>query len=94
MKKTQVPVAKSLVTFMSLRPGATWAGKYKVSTVTDSRNNKNFGNYKVLPGGPVDKDLYEYAEKVYDLLAASNISVDDTDTGEQAAERVDDNVPF
>ncbi len=92
MKRTQVPVAKILMTLMARRQGPIFAGSYSIRTVSQEGANGKFKNYAVNPAGAAPDNVRVLAEAWYKKLQTASFRVDE---GAEATEKADDeNVPF
>ena len=106
LKRAQMPIAKKLNALMSVRPGAAWAGRYRMAAFTDHKGNFTYGNIKISPSGPTDPRSIAIAEAAYALIQQGTFTVDrrgEGDTGDEggtasstngAARVEDDSIPF
>ncbi len=79
LKSKQVSAAKRLNSFLSVRPGAAWMGKYKLSTFMDRQNSYTFGNFRIDLGGPTAKDTIEFADAAYTMISKVQVKYDHAD---------------
>lgn len=73
LSRTQTKVAKKLNSFQEFRPGAAWAGKYAVSTVSETKGNFTFGSFVIKPSGATPADVASYAEGVFESLKGRTV---------------------
>jgi hypothetical protein len=77
MKRTQVPIAKNLMTLMARRPGPIFAGSYTVRTVTQEGPNGPFKNFAINPAGAAPDTVRALAEGWYTKLQTAAYRVED-----------------
>ncbi len=75
MKRTQVPIAKNLMTLMARRPGPIFAGSYALRTVTQEGPNGPFKNFAVNPAGVAPDNVRIEAEKWFKKLQSGAVKV-------------------
>lgn len=73
LKSTQVKVAKKLNNFISLRPGAAWLGKYKITSRSETKGAFTYANFLIAPAGATDAALAKFAEEVYENIKGVSI---------------------
>lgn len=83
LKRTQIPIAKKLVSLMSVRPGAAWMGKYSLGAFIDHKGKFSFGNVKIGVAGPTDPKSVAYAEACYTIIEKGAIKIDRSGEGKE-----------
>jgi hypothetical protein len=78
MSKSKVPVAKKLNSLIGCRPGALWAGLYKigVSREKSKKDGDPYFNYTVQPAGATPPALVERAAALYEQYKGKTIVTD------------------
>lgn len=76
MSNTKIKTAKKLNSLLAIRPGAAWAGLYKVSAVREEKNGNKYWNFKVDPAGPTPVAVQRAAEQLYSQFAKQTVRVD------------------
>jgi hypothetical protein len=95
MSRTKIPVAKRLNSLLSLRPGAAWAGMFRVSASREEKNGNKYFNYKIQPAGPTPAGLLPICESMYQQFEHTTVKVEGAEPDDTAtAPPTDDNVPF
>ena len=94
-KSTSAGAARAINTFLSLRKGPAFATTFKISSALKPFEEASAYVFTVQPGGPVDKETYEFASQLYTDLAGRAVS-DEGIEGDHAdgAAKDDKDVPF
>lgn len=90
MSNTKIKAAKRLNSLLAIRPGAAWAGLFKVSSVREEKDGNKYFNYKIDPAGPTPADVQAIAETLYTQFATKNVAVDRGDPDVEG----DGKIPF
>lgn len=100
MSKTSAKTAADLETYLTIRKGPSWAGRFTVSTFAKAFGSMTAGVFKVLPAGPTPDDLYDQCAALYDFVKASNAVTDtagiaaDETTAPASRQAGDEDIPY
>jgi len=96
-KSTSAGAARAINTFLSLRKGPAFATTFKISSALKPFEEASAYVFTVQPGGPVDKETYDFADQLYTDLAGRQVS-DEGIEGDHAegsgSAKEDKDVPF
>lgn len=93
LKGTGVKVAKRLNSFIQLRPGPVWGGKYKLTSAKGQAGSFTYGVYNVAPAGAASQELVELAETTYESLKGRKVNTDRDNADETSTSNKED-APF
>lgn len=91
--KTSTKAAEDLEAYLTMRPGAAWSGRFKVSTFSKSYGGNTVGVFKVMPAGKTPDDLYESAEALYEFVKTTKPETDTAGLSDETT-ATDEKVPF
>ena len=75
-KSTGLKVAKQLNSYMKLRSGPSFMGKYRLTTSTAVSPKGTYAVYQIRNAGNVDEETYRFAESVYESFKDRVLVVD------------------
>ena len=90
-KRTQVPIARNLMTLMARRSGPVFAGSYVVRTVSQEGAKGKFKNFVINPAGAAPEHVRARAEEWYQKLQTTAFRVHESAETDAAD---DDAPPF
>lgn len=94
MSNTKIKVAKNLNSLLSYRPGAAWAGLYKVAAIKEEGGGNKWFNYKINPAGPTPPQVIADAAALFKQFEGQTLRSDDVDPDAPDAEREDGSIPY
>jgi hypothetical protein len=76
MKSTNISVAKQFQQIVQLRQGPAFAGKYSLSTVKATVNDKPFGKFRIAAAGKPTQEEYDFAEMIWTSFQGRTFTTD------------------
>jgi hypothetical protein len=88
MAKSKVKVSKRWNSLMRLTETDSFSRAYKLSSVVETNaRNEQYHNFNVTPIGFVSKEIYDRAEKLYEVISKGGVKVNaDYDESAEVAE--------
>ncbi len=76
LKGSGIKAAKKLNSFIQLRKGPIWAGKYEVTSSSQTGPQGSYGVFNIVPAGPASPELVALAEETYEALQGRIVHTD------------------